>query len=73
MTRALGIAKTIGSLLAIEMCVPGGTLIILALVLARRPGSPVLQAIGRRFPVLFRFVSGVTGGDPSMGDAAAGH
>ncbi len=71
MTRALGIAKTIGSLLAIELCVPGGTLIILTLVLTSRPGSPLLQTIGRRFPSLFRLMSTAMTRLPLLSDAAA--
>jgi hypothetical protein len=60
MNRALGVARTIGSLVAIELFVPGGTLIVLTLLLTGRSGSPLLQAIGRRFPALSRFLAGVT-------------
>jgi len=60
MNRALGVAMTIGKLVAIELFVPGGTLILLTLLFASRPGSPLLQSIGRRFPALFRFLAGVT-------------
>jgi hypothetical protein len=54
MGRALSLAKTIGSFLAIEMFVPGGTLIILTLLLTGRPGSPLLGFLGRRVPALLR-------------------
>ncbi len=57
MRRALGIAKTIGSLLAIELFVPGGTLIVLALLLTGGPGSPLFQALERRCPGLVRTLS----------------
>jgi hypothetical protein len=52
MNRALGLARTIGSLLAIELFVPGGTLVVLTLLVAGRPGSPLLQTVGRRCPTL---------------------
>lgn len=61
MSRALAIAKTIGSLLAIEVFVPGGTLIVLTLLVTARTGSPLQQRIARRFPAAFRFVSGLAG------------
>ena len=61
MSRVLGIAKMIGSLLAIEVFVPGGTLIVLTLLLTGRTGSPLQQKIARRFPTAFRLVSGLTG------------
>lgn len=57
MSRALSIAKTIGSLLAIEIFVPGGTLIILAILLTGRPGSPLLSALSRRIPTLARAIA----------------
>jgi hypothetical protein len=60
MSRAVAIAKMIGSLLAIEVFVPGGTLIVLALLLTGRPGSPWQQRIARRFPALFRLTQGLT-------------
>jgi hypothetical protein len=61
MSRALAIAKMIGSLLAIEVFVPGGTLIVLTLLVTGRPGSPLQQRLARRFPAVFRFVSGLAG------------
>jgi hypothetical protein len=61
MNRALGIAKMIGSLLAIELFVPGGTLIVLTLLLTGRPGSPLRQRLARHFPALSRFHSGLAG------------
>ena len=61
MSRALAIAKMIGSLLAIEVLVPGGTLVVLTLLVTGRPGSPLQQRIARRFPAVFRFVSGLAG------------
>lgn len=61
MSRALGIAKMIGGLLAIEIFVPGGTLIVLTLLLTGRSGSPFTQRLARRFPTLFRLASGIVG------------
>jgi hypothetical protein len=61
MSRALAIAKMIGSLLAIEVMVPGGTLIVLTLLVTGRPGSPLQQRIARRFPAVSRLVSGLVG------------
>jgi hypothetical protein len=52
MKRALHIAKTVGSLLAIEIFVPGGTLIVLALLLSGRSGSPFVGTLAKRIPVL---------------------
>jgi len=56
MTRVLGIAKAIGSVLAIETFVPGGTLILLAILIASRPESPLLAMIERRFPPASRML-----------------
>jgi len=61
MSRVLGIAKMIGSLLAIEVFVPGGTLIVLTLLLTSRTGSPLRQRIVRRFPTASRLLSGLAG------------
>jgi len=57
MSRALSLAKTIGSLLAIEIFVPGGTLIILAMFLTGRTGTPLPTVLGRRIPALSRMFS----------------
>ena len=57
MSRVLSLAKTIGSLLAIEILVPGGTLIILAMLLTGRRGSPFLNVLGRHIPALSRVFS----------------
>jgi hypothetical protein len=54
MKRALGIVKTVGSLLAIEIFVPGGTLIVLALLLTGRSGSPLAETLAKRIPGLSR-------------------
>ena len=54
MQRALSLAKTAGSLLAIEMFVPGGTLIVLTLLLTGRSGSPLIAFLTRRVPALSR-------------------
>ena len=54
MKRALRIVKTVSSLLAIEIFVPGGTLIVLALLLTGRSGSPLAAALAKRFPVFSR-------------------
>jgi len=71
MSRVLGIAKMIGSLLAIEVFVPGGTLIVLTLLFTSRTGSPMQQRIARRFPAAFRLVSGLTGSAwPATGAAS---
>jgi hypothetical protein len=51
MIRVLGVVRTIGSLLAIELVVPGGTLIVLAILLTGRSGSPLLKRIGSLLPV----------------------
>jgi len=56
MSRALSLAKTIGSLLAIEIFVPGGTLIILAMFLTGRTGAPLPTVLGRRIPALSRML-----------------
>jgi hypothetical protein len=56
MSRTLGIARTIGSYLAIEMFVPGGTLILLAVLLMSRPGSPLQTMIERRCPSFSRLL-----------------
>ncbi len=60
MNRALDVARTILKLVAIELFVPGGTLIVLALLFTSRPGSPLFQSIGRRFPAVSRFLAGLT-------------
>lgn len=54
MIRVIGVVRSIGSLLAIEMFVPGGTLIILAILLTSRPGSPLLRRISGLHPALPR-------------------
>jgi hypothetical protein len=56
MNRAFALAKAIGSVLAIETFVPGGTLILLAILLTRRPGSPLLAMIERRVPAVSRIL-----------------
>lgn len=56
MIRILGVLKTIGSMLAIEMFVPGGTLILLSILLTSRPGSPLLRRIGGLNPALPRLL-----------------
>lgn len=60
MKRALGIVKTVGSLLAIEIFVPGGTLIVLALLLTGRSGSPLIGTLTKRLPVLSRVLPRLT-------------
>ncbi len=61
MVRALGIAKTVFSLFAIELLVPGGTLLVLTILLTRRPDSPMAQAMLRRCPALARALPRLTG------------
>jgi hypothetical protein len=60
MKRALRIIKTVGSLLAIEIFVPGGTLIVLALLLTGRSGSPFVGTLAKRIPVLSRVLPRTT-------------
>jgi hypothetical protein len=50
----------IASLLAIEIFVPGGTLIVLTLLLTGRPNSPLTSALAKRIPGLSRIVPRVT-------------
>ena len=69
MNRVLGIARMIGSLLAIELFVPGGTLIVLTLLLTGRPGSPLRQKIAQRCPAMFRLLSGLMGDAALLGSA----
>lgn len=71
MSRALAIAKMIGSLLAIEIMVPGGTLIVLTLLVTGRRGSRLQQKIARRFPAVFRLVSGLMGSTWPVASAAS--
>jgi hypothetical protein len=52
MVRVLTLAKTVASLLAIELFVPGGTLIVLTLLVSGRTQSPWLHAALRRVPAL---------------------
>ncbi len=52
MIRVIGVVRSIGSLLAIEMFVPGGTLIILAILLTSRPGSPLFRRVSGLHPAL---------------------
>ncbi len=56
MIRVLGAVRTIGSILALEMFVPSGTLILLAILLKCRPGSPLLKRIGGLHPALPRLL-----------------
>ena len=72
MSRAFGLAKTIGSLLAIEVFVPGGTLVVLTLLVAGRPGSPLLEAIGRRCPALATWMVRLMSSHP-LSTAALAH
>jgi hypothetical protein len=51
--------RTIASLLAIEICVPGGTLIVVSLLFASRSNSPLAAALAKRFPALSRVVARV--------------
>lgn len=54
MKRALRIVKMVGRLLAIEIFVPGGTLIVLAMLLTSRSRSPLGDFLAKRIPVLSR-------------------
>ncbi len=56
MIRVLGLVRSIGNLLAIELFVPGGTLILLAVLLTSRRGSPLLRRIGSLHPALPRLI-----------------
>lgn len=60
MKRVLRIVKTVGSLLAIEIFVPGGTLIVLALLLTGRSGSPFVGTFAKRIPILSRVLPRLT-------------
>jgi hypothetical protein len=71
MYRALGLAKTIGSLLAIEVFVPGGTLVVLTLLVGGRPGSPLLDVIRRRCPALATWMVRLMGSHPLSARALA--
>ena len=73
MSRALGIAKTIGSYLAIELFVPGGTLILLATLLMSRPGSPLQGLIARRWPLLSRLLQRLAWSHPPTISGLAHH
>ncbi len=65
MIRVLGVVKTIGSILALEMFVPGGTLILLTILLKSRPGSPFLRRIGGLHPALPRLLQRLASISPS--------
>jgi hypothetical protein len=54
MSRALRIARIIGTLLAMEVLIPGGTLLVLFILVAGRPGSPLHETVARRFPAALR-------------------
>ena len=54
MIRAFGLVRKFGGLLAIELFVPGGTLIVLTILLTSRPGSPLVRRIRGLLPVLSR-------------------
>jgi hypothetical protein len=54
MRRAVRLAKALASLLAIEIFVPGGTLLVLTLLWAGRPGTPLPGFLGRRVQALSR-------------------
>jgi hypothetical protein len=65
MVRVLGVVRSIGSLLAIELFIPGGTLIILAILLTGRPGSPLRRRIGGLHPALPRLFQRLESISPS--------
>ncbi len=67
MIRLLGAVRTIGSVLAIEMFVPGGTLILLAILLTSHQGSPLLRRIGGLHPALPRLLQRLASISPSAG------
>lgn len=71
MTRALAIAKALGTVIAIELCVPGGTLIILTLLFTGRSASPLVQKISKRFPSLFHLMTGAMARLPRAPGVAA--
>ena len=60
MYRVMSIARTIASLLAIEIFVPGGTLIVLTLLWTGRSNSPLASALAKRIPGLSRIVPRAT-------------
>jgi hypothetical protein len=57
MRHTMSILRTIASLLAIEIFVPGGTLIVITLLFTGRSNSPLAAALAKRFPVLSRIVA----------------
>jgi hypothetical protein len=71
MSRAFALAKAVGSVLAIETFVPGGTLILLAILLTSRPGSPLLAMIDRRLPAVSRILRRLARVHPLQVPAAA--
>jgi hypothetical protein len=54
MKRTLRIVTMVGRLLAIEIFVPGGTLIVLAMLLTSRSRSPLGDFLAKRIPMLSR-------------------
>lgn len=54
MRRAVQIVKAIGALLAIEVFMPGGTLIVLAILLTNGRYASLLGPVGRLVPELSR-------------------
>lgn len=69
MSRALRIAKIIGSLLAMEVFIPGGTLLVLLILLTGRPGSPFHERVARRLPAGLGLISALVGTQSAVGGA----
>ncbi len=69
MIRALRIARIIGSLLAMEVLIPGGTLVVLLFLVTGRSGSPLQERIARRLPTAFRLISARMGKASAVGRA----
>lgn len=71
MRRAVHIVKAIGTLLAIEVFMPGGTLIVLTILLTNGRGASLVSRVGRRVPSLSRVFPRWIGRRLRGGDIAA--
>ena len=69
MLSALRIARIIGSLFAMEVLIPGGTLLVLLFLVTGRAGSPLQERIAQRFPAALRLISAGMG-KPSVVERA---
>jgi hypothetical protein len=67
--RFTRIAKVVPCLCAIELCLPGGTLIVLGYLLAGRPHVPVATEGERAFKVV-RDLRGLISANAGAGDSS---